>query len=327
MRTNDLHKLLVDAPAFVAVAEHGSFAAAARHLGLTPSVLSRRVSRLERRLAVRLLERSTRALRLTECGAETLERFRRMLVLAGEVAGLAEATAGVPRGTVRLGAPRALGRHVVHPLLPGFLERFAEVRLQLVLSDRALDPVVDDLDLVLSITERPDSELVARRLMAVEQVLVASPAYLDARGAPGEPDELAGHRCLYLAETRDDSLWRLRRGDDACAVRVDGPYGVNSAAMRLDLAARHLGIARVPDFTARAALDAGALVQVLPGWLLDGPYRGHVHLQYSRTRYVPLGARRLIEHLSEALAAGPPDAFPEPFADALPDAWARGYRT
>ena len=303
MRRTELQAVLADAPAFVAVVKYKSFAAAARELGVASSVLSRQVTRLERTLSARLLERNTRSLRLTDTGALVLERIERMLGLANEVATLAEAGTLAASGTVRIGAPRALGRQIVHPLLLGFLERHPEVAVEFVVTDRRIDPVPDRLDLVFSITREPVEGLVARRLLRVRQVLCASPAYLAARGTPATPDDLALHDCVRLGDTPQDSSWRLQRGADTVAVGVAGRYSTNHALLRLDAAVRGLGIASLPDFTVRDALHGGLVVPVLPDWHPLGPFEGHVQLQYPASRMMPRRTRALIEHLVAALGA------------------------
>ena len=301
MEANDLHVLLADGPGFVAVVEHGSFAAAARRLGITSSVLSRRVSRLERTLSVRLLERNTRSLRPTDEGAAVLERLKRMLDIADETLALAGENLAEPRGTVRIGAPRELAAEVVHPLLLSFIDRHPDVAVDFTVTDRPIEPIADGLDLVLSITREPVEGLVGRRLRRVRQTLCASAAYLARRGEPDAPEALAGHDCLRMDGGARQSTWRLRRGDDVACVTVAGRYSANHAGMRLDAARRGLGICSVPDFTARAMLEAGSLREVLTDWDVLGPFEGFVQLQYPATPLLPRRTRALIDHVLEAL--------------------------
>ena len=301
MATNDLQALLADGPGFVAVVEHGGFAAAARRLGVAPSVLSRRVSRLERTLSVRLLERNTRALRPTDEGAAVFEHLRRVLEVAEETLALADEGLAEPRGTVRIGAPRELAAEVVHPLLMSFLDRHPDVAVEFAVTDRPIEPIADGLDLMFSITREPVEGLVGRRLRRVRQTLCASPTYLERRGEPDAPEALTRHDCLRLDGGPRQSTWRLRRDGVTTAVTVAGRYSANHAGSRLDAAVRGLGICSVPDFTATAALADGSLREVLPDWEALGSFEGFVQLQYPASPLLPRRTRAVIDHVVEAL--------------------------
>ena len=309
MRTNETERLLLaDMPAFVEVVERGGFAAASRSLGVTASVLSRQVTRLERTLAVRLLERDTRRLRPTDAGLEVLERCRAIRSLAADAIGLAEVHASVPAGTIRLGAPRALGHLLLHPLLPEFLERWPEIDLRVRLSDRRLEPIAEGLDLVVSLTDEPAEGLVARRLGTVRLVLCASPAYLARAGVPTGPPELARHRCIALGDAPHETTWRFRGPDGIVrAVRVGGRYAADHAGVRLDAARRGLGIATLSDFVAREELASGGLVEVLAGHEMLGPWRGDIVAQYPSARRQPPRLRALVDHLARRLGPGDGD--------------------
>ena len=310
MRTNETERLvLADLPAFVEVVERGGFAAASRTLGVTPSVLSRQVSRLERTLAVRLLERDTRRLRPTDAGLSVLERCRAIRSLAADAIGVAESHAAVPAGTIRLGAPRALGHLMLHPLLPSFLERWPRIDVCLRLSDRPMEPIADGLDLVITLTDAPLEGLVARRLGRASLILCASPDYLAREGAPAEPADLARHRCVALGDGPRERTWRFRDGEGVeSVVRVGGRYAVDHAGVRLDAARRGLGIACLSDFVAREAIAAGELVRVLAGHEVLGPWRGDILAQYPSARRQPPRLRALLDHLAEGLAVAAPPA-------------------
>jgi len=302
MNPNELFALLPDMAVFARVVDAGNFSLAARQLGSTPSTVSRQIKRLEEALATRLLERSTRKVRVTESGAQVARYCRELVSAASAAVDAAGQLAGRPQGKVSVSAPSQFARTVLHPLVPEFLRAHPEVDLQLLYSDRDVDPLTDDLDLVIRLTERPPPGLAGRQLGSVRWVLCASQAYLDARGTPREPRELAQHDCIYLGETPDDNRWRLRRGTHAQTVEVQGRYIANHAGARLEAALQGLGVANVPDFTAANALARGDLVQVLPDWTLEGqPYVGSIWLLYPPNRFLPLKVRVLIDYLVERL--------------------------
>ncbi|GAB3253928.1 LysR family transcriptional regulator [Chitinimonas naiadis] len=297
MGINRLDLLLPDMAIFVRVVDCGSFSAAARQLGLTPSAVSRTVSRLEGQLGLRLLERSTRQLRLSDAGSDVYQRSATMVAAARDVVALAESAQETPRGLVRISMPKAFGRRVIHPLMPAFLDRYPDVNVQLILNDRMLNPVGDEVDLMIQVADQPPPSLVARRLMPVRQVLCAAPAYLAARGTPHNPAELATHDCLYLGETTSDANWSFRHGKDHLTVPVRGRYVCNHSEVRLEGMLGGLGIAVLPYFIAANALAEGSAVTVLPEWEFVGAYQGTAWLLNTpNTRLTPK-CRVLIDYL------------------------------
>src|SRR4051812_10272282 len=183
--------------------ETGSFAAAARRLGVTPSAVSRRVALLESELGVQLLARTTRSLRLTEDGLAFHERCTRILDELKEARDAIARVRGKPAGLLRVDAPIALGRSVLAPKLPAFLERYPEIRLDLTLRDQLVDPTAEGLDVLVRIGLPRDSTLISRRLGESRLLTCASPAYLRKHGKPRHPRDLAHHQCLgFLHEGR-----------------------------------------------------------------------------------------------------------------------------
>ncbi|MBM3115839.1 LysR family transcriptional regulator [Jeongeupia naejangsanensis] len=300
---DDYLGLLPDMAVFVRVVEAGSFSAAARQLGTTPSAVSRQIGRLENALGARLLERTTRKLRLSEPGRAVLTRAQDMVSAARAVMAVPNEFMEAPRGLVRISIPNAFGRQVVHPTLPAFLARYPEVDIQLVLTDRDVDPFDDDVDLVLRLTETPPPGLAARPLLRIQHVLAATPAYLAEHGTPAHPRELARHSCIYLGETPDDARWQFKRDAEVATVSVRGRYVANHSGVRLEGALAHLGIACLPLFTARAAIAEGRLLQVLPDWDFRAPaYRGTAWLLYPPKRHLAPKVRVLIDYLATQLA-------------------------
>lgn len=300
-----LYALLPDMAVFARVVDAGNFSEAARQLGSTPSTVSRQIKRLEDALGIRLLDRSTRAVRITESGNQVYRHCREMLVAASAAVDAASQSVGRPQGKVRLSAPISFAKSVVHPLIPAFLQRYAEVDVQLVFTDDELDPLADNVDLVIRLTEHPPPGLAGRRLGSVRWLLCASEAYLSARGAPAGPLDLAAHDCIYLGETADDHHWRFRRRSERSehlAVDVRGRYIANDVEARLEAASAGFGIAIVPEFAAAEALRQGALVQVLPNWELETlAYGGTVWLLYAPNRFLPPKVRVLIDYLAEQM--------------------------
>lgn len=308
MRTNNLIALLPDLAVLVRVVDAGSFSAAARQLGASPSALSRQIARLEAALSVRLLERTTRSLRLTVAGADAYRHACDMLAAAHAASAVSEGSAATPRGLLRISAPKAFARQVVHPLVPEFLRNHPEVDVQLMLIDRETDLIADNVDLALRVTDAPPPGLAARPLMRVRQLLCASPTYLDERGMPTHPMALASHDCLYLGEVDGDNLWRFRRGDETAEVRVRGRYIANHTEVRREGIEAGFGVGSLPDFAARHALEAGRIVQVLPDWHLQTAYQGTIWALYLPGRHPAPRIRAFIDHLVARLGtpAGPP---------------------
>jgi len=302
MRTNQFLHLLAEMATFVRVVDCGSFSAAAAELGMTPSAVSRHITRLERALALRLLERTTRKLRLSEAGAEAYRRCAEMVRAARATMALSGELIAQPQGLLRVSMPKAFGRVVLSPLMPAFLRAYPDVTLQLIVNDRSIDPIRDQVDLVISITERPVEGLAARPLMAVPQVLCASPAYLAERGTPRVPQDLAGHSCLSLGADANDHQWRFRRAGQRASVSVAGRLVVNHSEMRLDGVLQHLGIGCLPQFTARQALADGRVVAVLPDWEFVAAYQGTAYIQYLPTPYLAPTMRVFIDYLVQQLA-------------------------
>ncbi|MFJ3468097.1 LysR family transcriptional regulator [Pseudomonas sp. NPDC090201] len=298
MTPAQLHESLADMALLVRVIDAGNFSEAARQLGSLPSSVSRQIKRLEQSLGAQLLERTTRRLRPTEAGMEVYRHCSRMLEAANSAVNVAGELASSPRGRVRLSAPTQFARTVLHPLVPAFLGLYPQIDVQLVYNDLDADPLADDVDLVIRLTNRPPQGLAGRPLGRVRWLLCASPGYLQRHGLPTVPSDLAQHQCVYLGETPDDNHWRLRQGDRTQSVHVKGRYIANHAGARLSAAEQDLGIANLPDFIARDALQSGRVTHVLPEWELDpGKYHGEIWLLYHPTRFLPAKVRVLIDYL------------------------------
>jgi DNA-binding transcriptional LysR family regulator len=309
-------ELLDEMVVFARVVDSGGFTAAARVLGLTNSAVSRSVARLESQLGARLLNRTTRSVSLTELGAEVYPGCARLAQTAREVQALAGRYALTPHGRVRISAPTVFGEVWLAPLLPAFLARWPRVQVDLTLIDRMVDLVDEGHDLALRIT-RPGAVapgLVARVLMDMRYVMVATPEYLRRHGAPSDPSALEGHACIGLdfPPLEDRLVFTPADAHAAAAgelapveVQVRCPLRVNNSSAILATVEGGLGIGIVPDFAAAAGLRARRLKAVLPRWPLAGAYAPRVvHAVYTPTRHLPAKVRVLIDHLVAA-ASGP----------------------
>lgn len=297
--------LLGEMALFVKVVETGSFSEAARQMGVSPSAVSRSISRLEQALATRLLQRTTRKLRLSEGGEEVFKRCQEMVNAARSVMEISGQFTHEAEGLVRVSVPKAVGRFVVHPHMPEFLRQYPKVDVQLILEDRYVDLIDDNVDLILRISESPPAGLVGRPLFAIEHVLCATPKYLAEHGTPSHPQDLLEHSCIYLGETPADARWKFRRAGKTQTVAVRGRYAANHTGVRLDAVLQHVGIGSLPYFTARHALEAGTVVQVLPQWEFIASYHGEVWLLHSPTRYLPPKLRVFIDYLVACMAKEP----------------------
>ena len=251
---------------FVRVVESGSFAAAARSLGTTPSAASKRVSGLESRLGVRLLARTTRRLALTEPGAELFARASRILhdIERAEVA--VSRHGGAPRGTLRVSVPTAFGESRVVPALGRFLEKHPEVSVELSVSDRFVDVVSERFDLAVRVGTVSAEGLVVRRLGEATAVVVAAPAYLDARGEPETPDDLLRHECIRYTLVPTGNEWRFTDRRGPRAVPVSGRIASDHGGSIREAALQGLGIAWLPRFMVEEDLRGGRLRALLTRW-------------------------------------------------------------
>ncbi len=250
---------------FVVVAEQGSLSAAARTLGLTPSAVSRIVARIEGRLGVRLLVRTTRALSLTVEGDAYLRAARRILTDLAEVEG-AIADQASPRGRLRVTASLAHGRLFVVPLLGDFTARYPGIVIDLNLSDRIVDVLRGQADVAIRFGQLADSPLTARRLGETGRVVVASPDYLARHGVPQVPDDLLDHNCLSFSFRRAEPGWPFRQDGRDRALAVTGTIEANNGESLTQLARAGVGIARVGRFAVDDDLATGRLVPLLEAY-------------------------------------------------------------
>ncbi|HKY96009.1 MAG TPA: LysR family transcriptional regulator [Kiloniellales bacterium] len=288
---------LDDLSLFSAVAEAGSIVGAARRLRQPKSTVSRRLQVLEERLGVRLIERTTRRLALTDTGQALYERARPALQMLSEAAAEAAGSQREPRGRVRLTTGAGMATHVFAGVLAEYAQLYPKVTLELDLTDRQVDIVAEGFDLAIRAGELQDSSLVQRKLGVSRNVLVASPAFLGRYGAIETPQALAEAPALLQP---GQETWRLERGEERLALELSGPVHVNNIWVLLHLARAGLGIARIPYFLCRDDLASGALQAVLPQW---EPAGYPVHVLLPSRRYPSPAVRALLALIEKRQAS------------------------
>lgn len=288
--------------AFARVVDSGSFSAAAHRLGVSKSAVSAHVQRLERRLGIRLLNRTTRRLSVTEAGAAYYRHCARILAEAEAAEQEASALQREPRGTLRISAPVSFGWMHVAPAVPGFLQRYPDLAVDIALSPAHVDLVDEGLDLAIRIGVLEDSPLVVRKLAPSRLVFCAAPAYLEKRGIPRKPTELAGHNCLCTGLLPWGDEWRLAGKRGEVRVAVAGSFRSNSAEMLRAAALDGIGIAVLPTWAVSEPLRAGALRPVLEAW---EPPASTVYAVYPGNRLMSVKVRAFVDHLAKCFGRTP----------------------
>ncbi len=282
------------------VADARSFSAAARQWRCSKAVISKYVAALEARLGVALLQRTTRSVRLTDAGRDYYRRCVDVLAEVDALDALVQERQVAASGVLRLSAPPGFLTRHLEGALSDFVALHPSIQLDVHLTHRMVDLVEEGFDLAIRVTAPRDSALVVRRLAPAPLVLVAAPAYLAAHGAPADPAELANRDCLVDTNFRDRGRWRFEGADGVATVDVKGPIAVNSPTVVCDLAVEGHGLAIVPDFVARPALDAGTLVEVDVG---RPAFDWSIYAVHVRRRYIATRVRLFVDHLAAVLAA------------------------
>lgn len=292
---------------FVRVVEAGSLSAAARSLPSSLTSVSRQISALEEQFGTQLLVRTTRRLALTDDGRVLYDRAKSILGELKEVELALSSGREQPSGRLRISAPTLIGRLLVAPLLAEFLRRHPKVAVDLLLLDRAVDMIEEDIHLSLRVGHLPDSQLVARKLADVQMIVCAAPSYLKRFGVPQSPADLSHHACLIFSDTPGVGEWRFKQNAKAeCKIRIAGRLWINSLDALVSAAKDGAGIVRVPSWQIRAELAAGRLRRILRD---HEPAAAPVHLLLPSSRLaspkVRVFADYLVEQLRHADALGP----------------------
>ncbi|HKX42181.1 MAG TPA: LysR family transcriptional regulator [Burkholderiaceae bacterium] len=291
---------------FSVLIKRGSLAAAAQQLGITPPAVSKRLAAIERRLGVRLLQRTTRRIGLTPEGETYLVEGARVLEELETLERTVAGSRAVPKGLLRVSATLGFGRKHVAPMLSKFARKFPEVAVQLHLTDRPVNLVDQGLDLQVRLGELPDARLTARLLAHNRRVLCASPAYLRRAGTPASPRELAQHACLFIRESDETfGTWHLRAGARTETVKVRGPLAANDGECVLGWALDGHGILMRSLWEAATLLRSGRLVEVLPEW---SPPSADIYAVFPTRSHLSAKTRALVDFLLAAFESHRADA-------------------
>ena len=289
--------LLAAMASFVRAVDAGSLSAAARSLPSSLTSVSRQVSALEQHFGTRLLLRTTRQLALTDEGRMLYERAKAILGEVKEIEATLARDRRQPSGRIRVASPSLMGRLVIAPLLAEFLRRYPALSVDLLLVDRAVDMIEEDIHLSIRVGRLRDSELVARKLADLRMIVCASPAYLAARGAPQTPGDLAHHDCLVFSDVPGSAEWRFADGSKAgLKIRISGRLWMNSLEALAAAAKEGAGIVRVPSWQAEADLAAGHLVRLLADY---EPAPTPLHLMFQPSRLASPKIRAFVDYLVE----------------------------
>ncbi|ENQ5773593.1 LysR family transcriptional regulator [Vibrio fluvialis] len=302
MLNTKLIGLLPDLATFILVVNEGSFTAAAHKLGVTPSALSKLITRLELALSVKLFERTTRKLIITQAGQKVYDQCLVMVNAAQQAVELSGSDHTEPSGALTVAAPEAFLNSVLQPFVVPFLKKYPQIQLKLRAADGEIDLFKHNIDVAFKLTDKPDENLVLRELCKTNLVLCASPDYVEERGVPTHPTQLTEHDCLYLAETDKDHLWDFLKDDEFHTVSVSGRYAVNHSQMRLNGVKNGLGIGIFHDFVVQDALAEGKVVQLLKDWTIKSNYHGAIAMQYAQTKYMPARLRVFIDYVMKHLS-------------------------
>jgi DNA-binding transcriptional LysR family regulator len=299
---------LNDVQFFAAVVENQGFSAAARNLNLPKSSVSRRIASLEARLGVRLIERSTRSLRLTEVGVSFYERCRAILADLDAAEREVAVQRGEPVGLVRISCPTGLAQFVLAKILPDFLHRYPKIRLQVLATNRAVDLVDDNIDIAIRARARTADEAVMMRLLyKSELIFVTSPAFASARQVAVRIDTLQSFPLLSFLEEPRRQTWTLRGPQAATAtITCDPLLRSSDFTVLLKAAAAALGIALLPAEVAQDDIIAKRLVRILPEWRSE---EVTIHLVFATNRGIVPAVRVLIDYLAEHFKIGGDQGF------------------
>ena len=294
------------------LAEQGTYTAAAARLGVSRAAMSHHIAELERAAGIALVQRTTRSVRFTEAGQRLVDSIRAEYEHIATSFSTVREMAGTVRGLIRVTAPVALARQQLMPKMSAFLRTHPEVRVQLEVSDRLASIAAEGFDLAIRhSTQAPDTH-VAWKLCETRSVLVASPAYLQRRGRPESPSDLATHDCLFYPRATGSGLWSFEKAarpdpqSRPVSITVTGPVSANNSEVLRDAASDDLGIALLPDFTAQGAIQSGRLIRLLPEWDCVGAYAEQLYAVRPHAPHVPRAVGLFIAYLRETFASGFP---------------------
>lgn len=301
MNKNRRHDLLLNMALFSEVAQMNSFSATAERLQMTPSSISKRIAKLESELGVKLLERTTRSMRLTHTGERFLVHCQNMLDEADTAIEMAKSSQDKLKGNISISAPIAFAKHILQPLVIQFMQQYPDINVQLLCSDSPIDLLRENVDISIEIGHTPSEFLIAKPFICIRQVLCASTEYLSNYPPLSQPQDLLKHKCLYLGESETDNQWQFVNiasdGETSETVTVQGSFVTNHSGIRLQGVKSNLGIGCFPDFVVKKDLLNGELIEVLTDWQLQSKYHGMTWLTYLPNKFQSLRHRTFVQFL------------------------------
>lgn len=286
---------------FVKVAERESFTAAAKDLQLSKSAVSKQIARLEERLGVQLINRTTRRLHLTEVGRVFFTRAKRVVEDGAAAEQAISSLHGELRGTLRITAPLSYGIRRLSPLLPEFMARHPDLKIDISFNDRQVDLIEDGFDMGMRIAHLTDSSLIARKLGTTRLVVAASPDYWRAGGKPVHPAELASHKCLTYDYRADPTGWQFNGPEGAFTVQVTGPLHANNGDALLRAAVGGAGVYYAPTFMVDDLLETGKLQSALERYVTGGI---DIYAVWPQNRHLSAKVRAFVDFLVEKKLEG-----------------------
>ncbi|MCH2038599.1 MAG: LysR family transcriptional regulator [Rickettsiales bacterium] len=289
---------------FLEVVKQQSFAGAARKLGMTGPAISKQVSSLEDQLGVRLLNRTTRQVMLTEQGAIYSEKARKALEDLNEAEQQIQELKECPTGILRVNAPMSFGRHYLTTPIASFAKRYPEVRVEVDFDDRNVDILAEGYDVVVRIAALKDSSFISRKLADCPVLLYASPQLLAEKGIPKTPDALSDMPSIIYSKHGIDTTWHYEGVNGAVKmVQLQKQFVANSGEMMLEACLQGIGIASLPIFITHTHVQSGALVQLLPEYP-PFPHR-EIHAIFPQNRYLSIKTRLFVDHLTQCAGSLP----------------------
>lgn len=290
--------------ALVAVAREGSFALAGKLLQRHPTIVSKRIAALEDRLGVRLIERTTRSVRLTDAGRKLARQVQDAQQMLEDAEAEAMSGSSELRGMIRLSLPAAMGRKWIAPLIPEFLKHHPLIKLHVRFSDQFVDLLREEVDIAVRIGILSDSGMIARKLGNHQRILAASPDYLRKRGSPTHPVELAHHACLQFSGFSSYPEWRLTNGTERVSVVGRGQLTSSDSEALVHAALSGLGILGGGEWLFAREFSNGRLVRVLPDWAFD--VDGGIYLVRPSRHHAPAHITTFCDWIADRFANGPP---------------------
>ncbi|HHD7487626.1 TPA: LysR family transcriptional regulator [Klebsiella oxytoca] len=288
---------VIAAQVYMRICELGSLSAAARALGMSRPMVSRYLEQMEQWAGTRLVHRSTRKLTLTAAGEKVLQKTRTLTQLSDEIAGQSERA--IPSGTLRVACAHFTAMQLISPLLPDFLARYPQLRLELDINNHPVSLIGERIDVAIRITDNPEPGAIARRLGVCRSVLCASPRWLQLNGPLQTPDDLTRHNCLHYSHFASQTWQFSDPSGESVAVAVSGNLSAGISSLLMEAAVAGCGIAMLPQLEAQRALNSGALKQVLPTWR---PKALNVYGIYLSRDYQPSALPLFLEEIQQKLA-------------------------